>query len=406
VDESKSLPLEGVKVVELAEHGFVPAAAAALADWGANVVKLEKPGGDALRSVMAQGLIEPTDRFNYVVEIANRNKRNLCLDLAVPEGRALLDRLVAWADVFITNQLPKVLRKYRIEAEDLFRVNPRLVYARGHGQGQRGPDAEAGGFDGVSYFARAGLAHMLTPTGAPSIVGSRPALGDFPTGVQLAGGIAAALVKSLRTGQGVKVDVSLLAGGIWQLGPDLAYASYAGREPKKQRQGGPVATPLVATHKTRDDRFLSFSMLQEERYWPRVCRALGLEAWLADPDYATPELRARRAQEIHAEFGRRIASQPLAHWQERLSECECVFARYANPVEVLSDPQVLANGYLPAHPTIPGARLPATPQQFDDQPVRIRRGAPARGEHSEEVLREIGLGPGEIAALHEAAAIG
>src|SRR5262245_43331492 len=111
--EATGPPLEGIQVVEFAEHGFVPSAAAALADWGANVVKLEKPGGDALRLVQSQGLIEAAPGFNYVVEIANRNKRNLCLDLAVPEGRALLDRLVAWADVFITNQLPKVLRKYR-----------------------------------------------------------------------------------------------------------------------------------------------------------------------------------------------------------------------------------------------------------------------------------------------------
>jgi crotonobetainyl-CoA:carnitine CoA-transferase CaiB-like acyl-CoA transferase len=402
---STGLPLEGVKVIELAEHGFVPSAAAALADWGANVVKLEKPGGDALRLVQSQGLIEQAEGFNYVVEIANRNKRNLCLDLAIPEGRALFDRLIAWADVFVTNQLPKVLRKFRIEAEDLFRVNPRLVYARGHGQGQKGPDAEAGGFDGVSFFARAGLAHMLTPVGAPSIIGSRPALGDFPTGVQLAGGIAAALVKSLRTGKGVKVDVSLLAGGVWQLGPDLAFTSFAKREPGKMQIGRPVATPLVATHQTSDNRYVSLSMLQEERYWPRICRALGLDAWIEKPEYATAALRAPHAQVIHAEFGCRIAAQPLAHWKQRLSECECVFASYASPLEVLDDPQVEANGYLPAHPTIPGARLPATPQQFDDRPVQIRSGAPSCGQHSDEVLREIGLGAEEIASLREAAAI-
>jgi crotonobetainyl-CoA:carnitine CoA-transferase CaiB-like acyl-CoA transferase len=399
-----SLPLDGIKVLEFAEHGFVPSGAAALADWGADVVKLEKPEGDALRSVIASGLMEKAGDFDYVMEIANRNKRNVCLDLRVPEGRELLDRLVAWADVFITNQLPKVLRKYRVESADLLAVNPRLVYARGHGQGARGPDAEAGGFDGVSYWARAGIAHMLTAPGAP-LVGSRPAFGDFPSGLHLAGGIAAALVGVLRTGKGITVDVSLLASGIWQLAPDIAATSLLGRAPRKTDTSKVLASPLVASYLTGDGRHLQLVMLEERRYWPGVCRALGREDLIEHPGYATPEKRSENRAELYAIFRETIAREPLAHWLARLSREGCVFAKFASPEEVLVDPQVEANGYLMAHPRDPRARIPATPQQFDGRPAELRRPAPARGEHTDEVLREIGLSPAEIAKLRELRAI-
>jgi len=398
-------PLEGIRVIELAEHGFVPAGAAALADWGADVVKLEKPSGDALRAIAAQGLVPKAGEFEYLVEIANRNKRGLGLDLRVPEGRALLDRLVAGADVFITNQLPKVLRKYRIEPKDLLAVNPRLVYARGHGQGQRGPESEVGGFDGVSFFARAGIAHMLTPEGASQVVGSRPAFGDFPSGAQLAGGIAAALVKVLRTGEGVTVDLSLLASGIWQLAPDLAYASYTGHAPPKVGSAPATSSPLVGTYRTRDGRFLGLVMIEEARYWPLLCRALDHEEWTGDARFATPEERAANRDALHALIVETFTSGSLAHWEERLLAEGCVFSKYASPEEVLRDPQVELNGYLPAHPTIAGARVPATPQQFDDQPVELRRPAPRLGEHSDELLRELGLADTEVAALRACGAV-
>ena len=397
-------PLEGIKVLEFAEHGFVPSGAAALADWGADVVKLEKPEGDALRSVMAQGLVEKTGDFDYVVEISNRNKRNVCLDLRVPEGRELFDRLVAWADVFITNQLPKVLRKYRVEPGDVFAVNPRIVYARGHGQGTRGPDAEAGGFDGVSYWARAGIAHMLTAPGSP-LVGSRPGFGDFPSGLHLAGGIAAALVKMLRTGMGMTVDVSLLAAGIWQLAPDIAATSYLGHAPRKTDTAKVLASPLVASYLTADERHLQLVMLEERRYWPNLCRALGLEHLVEHPDYATPEKRHENRVELYDVFREAIRGEPLEHWLPRLAREGCVFAKFSTPEEVLVDPQVEANGYLMAHPLYPGARIPATPQQFDSRPSELRRPAPKKGEHTDEVLREIGLAQAEIAKLREVQAV-
>jgi crotonobetainyl-CoA:carnitine CoA-transferase CaiB-like acyl-CoA transferase len=398
-------PLAGIKVIELAEYGFVPSAAAALADWGADVVKIERPEGDPLRRTVASGGVESAGGFDYLVETANRNKRGICLDLRVPGGRELLDRLVAWADVFITSQLPRVLRKHRLESHDLIAINPRLVYARGHGQGQKGPEAEVGGYDGVSFFARAGIGHMLTPPGAPSVIGPRPAFGDHPSGVQLAGGVAAALVKVLRTGEAVVVDMALLAGGIWQLGPDLACASVTGRAPEKTDPSKVRSSPLIATYHTSDERFLLLVMHNEERYWPKLCRALERDDLVAHPAYTTPEQRSENRSELFGILSGVFASRPLAHWEPRLRDEGCIFSKYASPEEVLRDPQVEINGYMPQHPTVAGARLPATPQQFDDQPVEILRPAPRLGEHTDEVLREVGLAESEIAKLRAASAI-
>src|SRR6185437_8248157 len=180
--------LDGVRVVEVAEHGFVPSAAAVLAEWGADVVKVERPSGDPLRAIQGMGLVADTGDFNFLFEQFNRNKRGVSIDLRTDDGRATLDRLLEWADVFITNFLPSARTKLRIQPEDVWAVNPRLVYARGHGQGQRGPDADQGGFDAVSYWSRGGIGHMLTPPDGPFIM-QRGAMGDAPSGALLAGGV-------------------------------------------------------------------------------------------------------------------------------------------------------------------------------------------------------------------------
>jgi crotonobetainyl-CoA:carnitine CoA-transferase CaiB-like acyl-CoA transferase len=398
--------LAGVRVLEVAEQGFVPSAAAVLADWGADVVKVERPEGDALRQVMKQGLVAQTGDFDFLVEQVNRNKRNLCLDLKHPDSRGVLERLVRWADVFITNQLPGVRRRLGIEPADLWAVNPRLIYARGHGQGTKGPDAEAGGYDAVSFWSRAGVGHMLS--GPAGVVMQRPAQGDVPSGMFLAGGIAAALFARERDGRGRTVDVALLAGGVWTLAPDLVAASVLGADPPKPGQG-PVRLPgsmaLVGSYTTADGRVLQLNMLSTDKYWKAACEALEAPDLAADPALQGNAGREPRMLELRERFARTIAAKPLAHWADRLRAGGCIFSWFATPSEVQSDPQVLANGYLPRHPTHPTARLAASPVQFDEEPIVIRRAAPARGEHTDEVLAQLGLGAAERAKLREAGAI-
>jgi crotonobetainyl-CoA:carnitine CoA-transferase CaiB-like acyl-CoA transferase len=396
--------LAGVRVLEVAEQGFVPSGAAVLADWGADVVKVERPEGDGLRAVMKQGLVTQTGDFDFLVEQVNRNKRNVCLDLKRAESRPVLEKLVAWADVFITNQLPQVRRKLRIEPADLFAINPRLVYARGHGQGTKGPDAEAGGYDAVSFWSRAGVGHMLS--GAAGVVMQRPAQGDIPSGMFLAGGIAAALYARERDGRGRTVDVALLAGGIWTLAPDLVAASVLGGDPPRPVAArAPGGMALVGTYLTSDGRVLQLSMLATDKYWRAACEALGAPDLAADAALATDAGRAPRIAEIRERFTRAIAAQPLAHWATQLRAAGCIFSSFATPSEVQSDPQVIANDYLPRHPDHPTARLAASPVQFDETPIAIRRRAPGKGEHTDEVLEAIGIDAAARAALREAGAI-
>jgi crotonobetainyl-CoA:carnitine CoA-transferase CaiB-like acyl-CoA transferase len=397
--------LAGVRVLEVAEQGFVPSGAAVLADWGADVVKVERREGDGLRAVVKQGLVVQTGDFDWLSQQVNRNKRNVCLDLKHPESRPVLERLVAWADVFITNQLPQVRRKLRIEPADLWATNPRLIYARGHGQGTKGPDAEAGGYDAVSFWSRAGVGHMLS--GAAGVVMQRPAQGDVPSGMFLAGGIAAALYARERDGRGRTVDVALLAGGIWTLAPDLVLASVLGGDPPKLGAGavGPGRLALVGTYLTSDARVLQLNMLATDKYWKAACDALEVPDLGADPALASDAARAPRIPEIRERLTRAIASKPLAHWSARLRAGGCIFASFATPTEVQTDPQVVANGYLPRHPDHPTARLAASPVQFDETPIAIRRRAPDKGEHTDEVLESLGFDGETRAKLREAGAI-
>jgi crotonobetainyl-CoA:carnitine CoA-transferase CaiB-like acyl-CoA transferase len=392
-----SLPLSGIKIVDFSEHGFVPSGAAALADWGADVVKIERLEGDPMRSVIRNGLSPAADGVDYLFELANRNKRGIALDVTNPAGRAVFERLVQWADVYITNQLPRVRRKLRTEPDDLFALNPKLVFAKGHGQGQRGDDAEAGGFDSVSFWSRGGMGHMLTAPDAEKLVGQRPALGDVPSGMFLAGGVCAGLVQTLRTGKGCVVDTSLLNSAMWTLGPDMAYSSVTGNEMPRMQVGKGTMSPLVGILRTQDNRWLMLSMLDEARYWEPTCRALGMPELIERfPDDAE---RRQHWPELTPMFAEKIAKTTRGDLEPRLREEGCIFSFFATPPEVLADPAVVENGYAMAHPTHPKLRLAAAPVQFDDELPTMRRGGPSTGEHTVEVLRELGYADGDIDAL-------
>jgi len=398
------LPLAGIKVVDFSEHGFVPSGAAALGDWGADVVKIERLEGDPMRSVIRNGLSPAADGVDYLFEMANRNKRGIALDVTTPGGRAVFERLVRWADVYITNQLPRVRRKLRTEPDDLFALNAKLVFAKGHGQGQRGADAEAGGFDSVSFWSRGGMGHMLTDPDADKLVGQRPALGDVPSGMFLAGGVCAALVQTLCTGKGCVVDTSLLNSAMWTLGPDLAYSSITGNEMPRANLAAGMMSPLVGIHRTQDSRWLMLSMLDEERYWAPTCRALELPEMV--DRYPTPEARRPHWSEFVAMFAAQIATVTRAVLEPRLRAEGCIFSFFASPPEVLADQAVIDNGYAMADPTHPTLRLVAAPVQFDDQLPAVRRAAPTHGEHTVEVLSELGYANDEITALFASGTVG
>jgi crotonobetainyl-CoA:carnitine CoA-transferase CaiB-like acyl-CoA transferase len=388
-----SLPLEGIRVIDVAEHGFVPTAARVLAEYGADVIKVERLDGDPNRKIIPSGMVATRDGVDYLAEIFNSSKRDIALDITSDAGQRVLARLIESADVFVTNQLPQVQRKLHTTPEAVMAINPRIVYARGHGQGQRGRDAEVGSYDSVAYWSRGGAGHVLSPPGAASPPMQRPALGDVPSGTFLAGGICAALVRAARTGQGGIVDASLLGSAIWTLSPDLAYASMTG----EQLPIDSIRSPLTLTYRTADGYFVMLMMINEARYWDAATEALGLPELVRK--YPDPAARQAAWGELAAPFAEAVAKLTRDQIGRRLGERGCIFSFFATPPEVLADPAATANGYLMDHPARTGLKIAAPPVQFDNQHAHIRRPAPRIGEHSAEVLAEIGHSPGEIAGL-------
>src|SRR5438132_1627106 len=228
-EEPMDRVLHGIRVVEVAQWWFVPAAGAVLADWGADVIKIEHPvSGDPQRGLVTSGLVPSTGGINFMVEQSNRGKRSVGLDLGRPAGRDLLYRLVETADVFLTSFLPAARRRLAIEVDDIRRVNPKIIYVRGHGQGARGPERERGGYDAASFWCRGGIANALTPPGAAQPVMQRAAFGDSAGGMTVAGGVAAALFHRERTGEPAVVDVSLLGTAMWIMAPDIIASQLLG----------------------------------------------------------------------------------------------------------------------------------------------------------------------------------
>ncbi len=397
--------LKGVRVIEVAQWWFVPAAGAVLADWGADVVKIEHPvSGDPQRGLVTSGLIPAAGGVNFMVEQPNRGKRSVGIDLAHPHGLALLHRLVEKADVFLTNFLPAARRRLRIDVDDIRRVNPRIIYVRGHGQGALGPERERGGYDAASFWCRGGIANALTPPGAAAPVMQRAAFGDSTGGMAVAGGIAAALFRRERTGDASVVDVSLLGTAMWLLAPDIIASKLLGIDlPSGDRTQSP--NPIVNSYRTKDGRWLFLNMLQPDRFWADICTHLGRADMITDPRFADGRVRFENRGACIAELDAVFAQRTLAEWQAALADVEGVWAPMQSARELASDPQALANGYLPdVEHDGKVFTLVANPVQFDERSPKLTP-APDLGQHTEEVLLELGLGWDDLAKYKEAGAI-
>lgn len=396
---------EGVRVVELAQWVFVPVAGALLADWGADVVHVEPTEGDPYRGLATQGIGAERSGVNLSLALANRGKRSLALDIRHEEGLSVLYRLLETADVFLTNMRPGALERAGLDPDALRSRYPGLVYARGHGYGVRGPDADQAGYDATAFWARGGMAHILTPPERDYPIGQRGAMGDRNGALALAFGVAAALLKRSRTGAGSVVDVSLLSTAMWTLSSDLLSA-LAGNEPRASSGRGPLLNPLVGAYRTKDGRHIQLVFLQPDRYWPDFCRAIGRADLVEDARFSDHVARREHAAACVAELDHEFAKRTLEEWKTILAALDAPWAPVQSVSELLDDPQVEANGYV-GDVVIggePAYRLPAVPVQFDGQPPPLRR-APEHGEDTEALMLELGYGWEQIAALKESRVI-
>jgi crotonobetainyl-CoA:carnitine CoA-transferase CaiB-like acyl-CoA transferase len=389
--------LEGVRVVEMGGWMAAPGAAAMMADLGADVIKVEPLHGDAMRGAtrMPDGDGVPRIDANFLHD--NRGKRGIAVAVNKPAGADLVRRLVAEADVFLCNLLPRRQVKYGLDSGSLLAVNPRLVHATLTGYGVTGPDVERPGYDITAYFGRGGLVHTMTEPGsfAPRL---RPAAGDHPASLALLSAVLAALRLVEHTGSGQVVDVSLLATAAWTMASDLAPTLVDGQEPPAQGRRGRFHA-LHGAFKTADDRWVLLFM-PEPRWWSPFCEAVGRPQWLTDARFATFETRKQYMTEVTAELDELFAERTLSQWGQLLDAHGFIWGPGATVAEFASDPQAEQIGLFPTVETSVGPiRTVRAPLSIGGADVRPRGPAPELGQHTAEVLTELGLSADERSAL-------
>ncbi|MCK0177412.1 MULTISPECIES: CaiB/BaiF CoA-transferase family protein [Mycobacteriaceae] len=380
-------PLAGIRVVELGVWVAGPAAAGILADWGADVVKIEPPTGDPARGFGRMLGVE--DGANPPFEMDNRNKRSIVLDITDAGDRDIALQLICGADIFVTNVRPGALDRLGLDFATVAARNDRLVYGLITGYGEGGPDADRAAYDVAAFWSRAGLAHLLTrPGDTPPF--QRGGMGDHTAGMTMAGALCAALVARTRTGTGQLVTTSLYRQGAYTVSFDLNTFLMTGSQiaiGQRETMGNPCMNNYAAA----DGRRFWIVGLQGERHWPALCRAVGRTEWLTDDRFAGPRARAVNARELIALLDEIFAARPLSEWAGVFDREPDFFWSPINTLDdVLADEQFHAAGGIVTVPQGESAvPMVATPVDFHGTPAQMRRSAPELGEHSAAIRAEL-----------------
>jgi formyl-CoA transferase len=393
-----------LRVLDLASYIAGPAATTILSDFGADVIKVEPPGiGDPYRYLYRMPP-NPVCDTNYTWQLTNRNKRSIALDLKSEEAKPVLQRLVKWADVMVTNFPPRVKKSLGVTYEAISPLNPRLIYADITGYGANGPEADKPGFDITAYWARTGLMEVTHDAGSPPTL-PIPGIGDHATASTLYSAIVTGLYLRERTGYGSHVSTSLIAEGAWAAATwiegALNKARFFGQH---DRKAPPNA--LMNPYRTADNRWLLLVAAQEKD-WPGFVKTIGMPELLQDPRFADGHLRASNAKQLVEILDPLFASQPLAHWKATLDGGRVIFGVVQNEDEIIHDPQMLANEVLVplAEPNAAATHTVSSPVQVAGFPKVPPRNAPRLGEHGVGVLKELGFTEAEVGHLQDCGAV-
>jgi formyl-CoA transferase len=399
--------LHGLRVLDLASFIAAPAAATILSDFGADVVKVEPPGtGDTYRMLSQLPPNPSVPGVNYTWQLDNRNKRSLELNLKAPAAAEVLARLVRWADVLITNFPPATRKKLRLDYSDLAPLNPRLVYADITGFGETGPEADKPGFDVTAYWARSGLMDLIRQADAAPTI-NLPGMGDHSTAVSLFAGIMTALYRRERTGEGSRVTASLIAEGAWAASCWLQAALLGAENPRPSDRRHPP-NALGIAYRTADDRWILLAFVNENKQVPLFLHAIGHPEAADDPRFHDSASRHAHSTDIVELLDKRFATKTLAEWREVLDSAGLTYGVVQTLEESARDPQLLAERVLV--PVDDGSENPIltidSPVRVDQAPKVRPRPAPELGQHTHEVLGELGFAAEDIAGLRAASAIG
>ena len=385
--------LEGIRVVEVGVWVAGPSAGGLLAEWGADVIKVETDEGDPMRRVFSliSGHGQPE---SPPFDLDNRGKRSVVLDLSTEHGAEAMARLLATADVFLTNLRPEATDRLGLSADDLLPVHPSLVYASVTGYGSEGPDAHRAGYDVGAFWARSGIARTITPEGEP-LIDIRSGLGDHVTGMTAAAGIVTALLARQRQPghPGGVVETSLLRTGMWCLGWDLGIQlRFDKLAPTRDRAR--IQNPMCNSYRAGDGEWFWLLGVESDRLWPKLLAAIGRPELAGDERFATGRARRHHADEVVAERDETFAAAPLAVWQDRFDAHDVWWAPANTAAEAVRDPQALAAGAIvdvPEGESSPAHRAIASPLTFGGRATTPAGPVPGLGEHTAEVLEELGL---------------
>ncbi|MDM0032424.1 CoA transferase [Variovorax sp. J22P271] len=390
-------PLRGVRVVEFAHWMAGPLTSGLLADWGADVVKVEPPGGEPMRTIFSKmGARAGTP--NGAFTLANRGKRSVEIDIKTPEGREAFDRLLARADVLVSNLRPEALQRLDLGAAEVRERHPHLVYCTVSAYGWGGPDQDRPGYDIAAFFGRTGIAHEITTAGTapPALL---QGIGDAFTAMAAASGILAALMERQQTGRGRFVEASLMRTGMWALGGELGQQALGGH-PRPPRPRETSRTPMYNSYRCADGRWFFLVGVEAKRHLPSVLRAIGRADLVEDDRFRDARTIATHSLDLIRLFDEAFGAQPLVHWARQLDAHEVWWAPVQTPADLMEDAQAQAIG---AWVEVEGSKSVDAPVRFDFTARGGVRPPPATGQHTAEVLGELGFSDEQIRQLQAAA---